>query len=133
MFYTLYTNTLIRSAHCSGTGKALLAFIPREHLESLLKGWKLEPRTPHTLTTQKALRSDLELTRQRGYAENRHESEVGVVSVAAPIRDHGSRTIASISVAGPAERVDPIRRELAHLTMETAALVSRRLGYVGHN
>ena len=121
------------SAHCSGTGKALLAFIPREHLESLLKGWKLEPRTPHTLTTQKALRSDLELTRQRGYAENRHESEVGVVSVAAPIRDHGSRTIASISVAGPAERVDPIRRELAHLTMETAALVSRRLGYVGHN
>ncbi len=120
------------SAHCSGTGKALLAAIPRQKLEQTLKGWVLEPRTAETITSMSALRADLELSRARGYAENRHESEVGVVSVAAAIRDHGARAIAAISVAGPSERVDPIRRELAHLTMETAALVSRRLGYTGH-
>ena len=116
-------------AHCSSTGKALLAFTPREQLEKTLNGWVLEARTEHSITSISELRKELEQTRNRGFAENRHESEVGVVSVAAPVRGSGGKTVAALSVAGPADRVDPIRRELAYATMETAALVSRRLGY----
>lgn len=119
------------SAHCSGTGKALLAFIPRQHLDRLLDGWKLDPRTEHSITSVRKLRKELDASRARGYAENRHESEVGVVSVAAPIRDASGTTIAAMSVAGPAERMDPVNLELAHLTMQAAALASRRLGYRG--
>lgn len=116
-------------AHCSGTGKALLAFLPREALDRLLKGWRLVPHTDRTITSIAALRKDLADARRRGYAENRHESELGVVSVAAPIRDASGAVVAAMSVAGPADRMDPINREMVDATMHTAASVSRRLGY----
>ncbi|MDH3679026.1 MAG: IclR family transcriptional regulator, partial [Acidimicrobiia bacterium] len=51
------------SAHCAGTGKALLAFIPRVELERLLAGWELEARTEHTITSVEQLRAELEQIR----------------------------------------------------------------------
>ncbi len=118
-------------ANVSGTGKALMAFAPRDQLERILDGWTLTGRTEHSIVSMTELRAELDRTRRRGYAENRHESEIGVVSVAAPIRDGGGRVVAAMSVAGPADRVDPVRQGLARATMETAALASRRLGYRG--
>ena len=118
-------------AHSTGTGKVLLAYLPDRELDRLLKGWQLPAVTPYTITDHQRLRAELQVTRQRGYAENRHESEVGVVSLAAPIRGHHGRVIAGLSVAGPADRVDQYRLELANATMETAAIASRRLGYTG--
>lgn len=116
-------------AHSTGCGKALLAFSPPEVVDRVLKHWKLPAKTPHTITSLDALRADLADARRRGYARNRHESELGVISVAAPIRDASGRTIAALSVAGPAERLDPIELQVAHATMETAATISRRLGH----
>ena len=54
-----------------------------------------------------------------------------MVSVAAPIRDTGGVTIAAISVAGPAERMDPLRGQIAQAVQRAAGLVSHRLGYRG--
>ncbi len=118
-------------AHCTGTGKALLAFMPRAECDRLLKGWTLPRRTEHTITSIDAFRRELELIRSRGYAENRNESEIGAVSVAAPIRDLSGRTVAAISVAGPQERMNTMSLEFAQATMHTAAVISRRLGYRG--
>jgi DNA-binding IclR family transcriptional regulator len=119
------------SAHSTGCGKALLAFCPHDQLERTLKGWQLTAKTPRTITDVAKLRIELAEARRRGYAVNRHESEVGVISVAAPIRDGSTRAIAAISVAGPAERLEPHELALAQATMEVAATVSRRLGYRG--
>jgi len=77
------------------------------------------------------LRRDLTEARRRGYAVNRGESEVGVISVAAPIRDVTGRVVAAISVAGPAERLEPFELRLAQTTMECAAMISRRHGFRG--
>ena len=54
-----------------------------------------------------------------------------MISVAAPIRDVSGRSVAAISVAGPAERLEPHELRLAQATVESAALISRRLGYRG--
>lgn len=118
-------------AHSTATGKCLLAFLPKAQLDRLLNGWALPAVTPHTITDHHRLRQELEITRYRGYAENRHETDMGAVSMAAPIRGANAEVIAALSVAGPADRVDPVRLNLAHATMETAALISRRLGYRG--
>ena len=83
--------------------------------------------TPHTITGHEALRADLDAIRAQD-AENRQESEVGAVSLAAPIRGANGQVIAALSLAGPADRIDPHRLPLAHATMEAAALASRRLG-----
>jgi IclR family acetate operon transcriptional repressor len=119
------------SAHATGCGKALLAFIRPEALDRLLAGWRLTAKTEHTITDVATLRTELAEIRRRGYAVNRRESEPGVISVAAPIRDATGKTIAAISVAGPAERLEPHEFPIAQVTVEVAAAVSRRMGYRG--
>ena len=119
------------SAHSTGCGKALLAFLSPDQLERTLRNWKLSAKTPHTITDIATLRKDLADARRRGYSINRRESEAGVISVAAPIRDVSGRAVAAISVAGPAERLEPHELPLAQATIEAAALISRRLGYRG--
>jgi IclR family KDG regulon transcriptional repressor len=119
------------SAHSTGCGKALLAFSPSDHVDRLLKDWKLEAKTPNTITSTDRLRTELAEIRRRGYAVNRGESEVGVVSIAAPIRDVSTRCVAAVSVAGPAARLEPHEFPVAQVTIEVAAAVSRRLGYRG--
>lgn len=116
-------------AHCNGTGKVLLAFAAPDQRDRILDGWKPRARTEYTITNISKLREELRKIRSLGYAENRHESEVGVVSLAAPIRDRTRSTVAAISVAGPAERMDPIRNAIAQDVVETARSISVRLGF----
>lgn len=119
------------SAHSTGCGKALLAFAAPGHLEQLLRDWELDALTPHTITDHAQLRTELAEARRRGYAVNRRESAVTVMSVGAPIRDLSGRAVAAISVAGPVERLEPNELRFAQATMEVAAVVSRRLGFRG--
>ncbi|WP_420450202.1 IclR family transcriptional regulator [Ilumatobacter sp.] len=118
-------------AHCTGTGKVLLAFLPKTELERLLRGWTPPRQTEHTIVGRTALTAELTLVRTNGFAENRQESEVGVVSIAAPIRDDTGSTIAAMSVAGPADRMDQRRDQLADAVVTLALATSRRLGYRG--
>lgn len=116
-------------AHSTGTGKALLAFIPTDDLEAILDGWDLPRLTEHTITDPEALRADLEAVRSRGYSTNVHESEVGVISVGAPIRGAGGKVVAALSVAGPELRMEAIMDQISIGVMEAAAMASRRLGH----
>lgn len=118
-------------AHCTGSGKALLAFMPEATLARLLGGWVLSRKTQFTITTTRALAIHLKEVRERGYAENRHESEVGVVSIAAPIRNASGETVAALSVAGPAERIDDRQDQIAEAVRTLALSTSRRLGFSG--
>ncbi len=116
-------------AHCTSSGKVLLAFVPRAQLDRILRGWTLPQLTEHTITDPTALRAELRSIRQRGYAENREESQPGVVSVAAPIRDSSGSVIASLSLAGPIERMDPNRLATADAVVTLARRVSRQMGW----
>jgi len=118
-------------AHCTGSGKALLAFLPRAERDRLLRDWELPRLTEFTIVHDADLLADLEAIRRRGFAENRQESEIGVVSIAAPIRDESGTTIAAMSVAGPADRIDSQRDRVTDGVMTMALATSRRLGYRG--
>ena len=117
-------------AHCTSTGKLLLAYLPESELEGILRGWMMVRRTPYTVTDPRALRSLLETVRKQGYAENVSESELGVASVAAPIRNARGEVIASVSVAGPVQRLgtESLRR-FARPAVDAGIAISRRLGY----
>ena len=116
-------------AHCTGTGKVLLAYQSEFALDSLLDGWKLPAVTPNTLTDHAELREALRQIRSQGYAHNLGESEIGVLSVSGPIRDMSGGVRAAISVAGPQQRMDPLLDKITLAVMEMAALASRRLGW----
>lgn len=117
-------------AHCTSTGKVLLAFLPPERLETLLENWVLTARTEHTITSVPRLQAELAEVRRRGWAENVNEVEVGVASVAAPIRNGLGTVVAAVSVAGPVQRLthDSLKR-FARPCVEAGLTISRRLGY----
>jgi IclR family transcriptional regulator, KDG regulon repressor len=114
-------------AHSTGTGKCLLAHVDEAQLDRLLSGWKLTAKTPHTITDPAPLRRELKRIRSQGYATNVHESEIGVISVAAPVRGPGGDVVAALSVAGPAPRMEGTMEKVTRAVVEAAATASRRV------
>ncbi len=116
-------------AHCTATGKLLLAHLPPQALAEFLAG-QLRAPGPRTITDEVALRADLQAAVARGYATAYEELEAHLHAVGAPIFDHQGQAAAAVSISGPAARL-PRRREpeLARLVMEAGAQISRAMGY----
>lgn len=118
-------------AHRTSSGKAIMAFVGRQQRDQLLKGWTLDATTQHSITDITKLREELLVTRRRGFAENRQESMLGVVSVAAPIRDGTGDAVAALSLAGPTDRMDENRVAFSDAVMVLARTVSKQMGWSG--
>jgi DNA-binding IclR family transcriptional regulator len=95
-------------AHCTASGKVLLAFSPPEVVERVLNG-TLAAYTENTITSPIRLREELEIVRRRGYALADEELEVGIWAVSAPIRDFDGNVIAAMSIPVPTNRLNPER------------------------
>jgi DNA-binding IclR family transcriptional regulator len=91
--------------HCCAPGKAILAFLPDDTLDTVLSQLAFEKHTEHTITSRKALLVELERIRACGYALDRGEHFDGIHCVAAPLLDRHGHTIAAITIAGPATRI----------------------------
>ena len=70
--------------HCSGLGKAILAYLPEDERTALLGRLRLVPRTERSITERSDLLADLELTRSRSYAINNEEYIKGLFTIATP-------------------------------------------------
>jgi DNA-binding IclR family transcriptional regulator len=116
--------------HCTSTGKVLLAFLSREQLDGVLPE-ELPPFTKGTITDRTALEVSLDRVRAQDYAIVHEEFEEGLSAIAAPIRDHTGRVIATVSVSGPTYRMGPgkIERFTGPL-LETAGKISADLGNI---
>jgi len=119
---------LRKPVHCTAQGKALIALQSPAVIERILNG-KLERRTPRTVTDPGELKEELAVIRTRGYATDDEEYEVGVRSIAAPIRDDSGNPVAAVGVAGPTQRLTKTRLAgLARYVTEAAEGISLRLG-----
>jgi len=116
-------------AHSNSSGKCLLAFLDRAELDKVLEGWVLVPRTINTITDLGELRRQLNEIRRNGYALNKGESELGVLSIAAPVRDQRRSVVAAISVAGEESQLKERLSTLIPAVRQAAVAASRRLGY----
>jgi len=127
----LFTETGRRvPVHCTSSGKVLLAHLPPERCAQVLAEAPLTQLTSRTITDPVALQAELARVRLRGWAEAVDEREIGVASVAAPVRDRSGRVIAAISIGAPAIRLGAARRrELASVVQEAGEAASRRLGW----
>lgn len=116
-------------AHMTSSGKVLLAYLPPDQRVRALEGLRFAPRTPRTITSRAAFDAELTRVRRQGYAENRGESQSGMCSIAAPVRDPVGRVVASVSVAVSVDDVDAGLPHLARPVMETATRISAGLGW----
>lgn len=90
-------------AHCTGVGKALLAFNARARDEVLAT--ELRAVTAASVTDPTVLGRELDLVRRVGTAHDRDEVSVGLSCVAAPILVRGV-AVAALSVSRSTDRVD---------------------------
>jgi len=119
-------------AYCTGLGKAVLASLPEEELEEYMESVKLEPYTPKTITTRKRLKEELKKTRERGFAIDDEELAQGLRCVGAPVFDYRGYPSYSMSVSGPAMRLD--KKRMKHIqkhVSEICADLSAHLGMQG--
>jgi DNA-binding IclR family transcriptional regulator len=112
--------------YCTGLGKALLAWMDEPRAARLIDQQSFERRTNHTIVSRPALLAALQETRERGYALDLGENEVGVRCVAAAVRDREGRPVAAVSVSGPearlpTEALDDLGRLVARTTASIAS------------
>ena len=117
-------------AHCTGVGKALLAYLSDEQLAQRYPDGRLKRYTEQTITDFEELRAELARVRKRGYAVDLEEHELGVKCVAAPTFDH-KEIAAAVSVSGPVDRMDDhiVSENLISTLMEVTAHISEQMGW----
>lgn len=91
--------------HATASGKVLLAFAGDQALIDRVLGHPLAGFTKTTIIDSNKLRHELATVRQLGYASCWQEREVGLCSVAVPIRNYTGAVVGSLAVAGPASRL----------------------------
>jgi DNA-binding IclR family transcriptional regulator len=117
--------------HATAAGKAILAYMNRQELESTIQEKGLARYTGATITSSSRLRTALTEIRQRGYAVSDAEHDEMVRGVAAPIRDHDGAVIASLSALGLVSRITPERvAQVAAQVVKAADEISRLFGHL---
>jgi len=115
--------------HCSGVGKAILARLAAKEVDAIVKRIGLPRRTPHTITTPTALRRQLGLVREQGYALDDEEDHEGVFCVGAAFLDRANAPAGAISVSGlKSGRGDADLHRLGDIVRTHADRLSTELG-----
>ena len=117
--------------HCTAVGKAIMAYLSEEEINLIIRREGLEKFTENTITTKKDLKNEFKKIREQGYAIDNIEHEEGVRCVAGPIRDYTGKVIASMSISGPAFRINEDNIPLiAKKVKEYCNCISEEIGYL---
>ena len=113
--------------HCTGVGKAIFAFQTAEVQAKLLAGMEYTKFTATTIITEEAMRRELELIRQQGYAVDNCEHENWVYCIAAPILTRSGECIAGISISGTDIYMKESSEKLTRLITAASRRISENL------
>jgi IclR family acetate operon transcriptional repressor len=105
--------------HCTGVGKAIMSLASDDEVAATLERTGMPARTEHTITKPEKMLNELASVRERGYAVDDAEQELGVRCVAAPIA--GLPFHAAVSVSGPSSRVTLDEVEIIAPVLQRAA------------
>lgn len=117
--------------YCTGVGKSIMALMPELELQKVWQQMQIEQFTPNTIVNYEQMKQELMLTRNRGYALDNEEHELGVCCIAIAIRNWEGNPIGAVSISAPTarmtrQRVEDLRIELQHICDE----ICKMLGYV---
>lgn len=119
-----------RPLYCAASGKAVLAFLPAEAQRVYLKQTGFTPFTGRT-TRKEEMAELLREVRETGVAIDNGGTVIGATGIASPIFDREGTAFASVSVAGPSERMEAGRARFEPLVKNASEGISRLLGYSG--
>jgi IclR family acetate operon transcriptional repressor len=124
---------VVRQAHASAVGKAILAELPLAEIERRYPTNELAASTAVSMTDRATLLEQLAEIRAQGYALNWEESSEGVSAVAVALRDTSGTPLAALGIAAPSSRTGSIEGIRAHApaVLRGARLVQERLHVPG--
>ncbi|WP_238015720.1 IclR family transcriptional regulator [Dactylosporangium sp. AC04546] len=115
--------------HCTAAGKAILATFPPAKATEIARRADLHAYTHRTITTVDALMRELEAVRERGYALDLGEQEIGVSAIAVALP--GTPARGALSISGPQARMgDDVLHRAVPMLVNTARTLSRELALV---
>lgn len=85
--------------HTTAIGKCVLAAMADDELTAFVERVGLEARTENSIPDLAALRVELATVRERGFALDEEENELGVRCLAAPVRDARGRVVGGVGLA----------------------------------
>lgn len=117
--------------HCTGVGKCILAHGSAARIERILSG-NLKTMTYNTITNAERLKEELEKIRERGYATDDEEIEIGLSCIAVPVFSAEGKADIAVSLAGLTQRIQgPNREDMITELKAVAAIISRQLFPLG--
>jgi IclR family pca regulon transcriptional regulator len=118
-------------AHCTSTGKVLLAYLPADEREEIVQRIEFEPRGPKTIRSRRTLRDQIAAAREAGIGLNDEELGPDMQAIAAPVHGDDGQVIAAINLVSSRSSLslDELRHSLAPRLLAGAERLSRRLGY----
>jgi IclR family pca regulon transcriptional regulator len=108
-------------AYCTSMGRVLLAELSPAQLDQYLARVKLIRLTNRTLSTAPELKRVLAEVRRDGYAIVDQELEIGLRSMAVPVKDAAGRCVAAINVGTQSARVSVAEMQARFLAPLRAA------------
>lgn len=114
-------------AHLTASGKAILAFQPRDIILDYISKAELHQPTKNSAADTDTILKNLREVRSLGWGEDREECILGLTCFAAPILDINGRSVAAISVSGASTRMVANEDAIIRLIRETANAVSKML------
>ncbi len=123
------------NAHATATGKVLLSSFSEEELDKFFdKHNKLHKFTENTIISKEEIRKEINSVKEKQYAFDSEELEVGINCIATPIYNHNSKIVASVGMSIPKQRSSEVRRnQLLLLLKKASEKISMELGYKKHN
>mgnify|MGYP001282436926 FL=1 len=94
-------------AYATSMGRVLLAGLDEAQLDEYFATADIQEVTDYTITDEAALRAEFDKIRKQGYAVVKEELEVGLASVAVPIRNRAGTTVAAMNTSVAVTRQSP--------------------------
>ncbi|GHI01075.1 IclR family transcriptional regulator [Neobacillus kokaensis] len=102
------------------SSKALLAYLGEHVVEEIFKKGTVQKHTEQTILNLEEMRDHLEEIRQKGYTYSDSEIDEGVAAYGMPIFDSDRKLVASLSIAGPKDRLGKKKTEEIINALKTA-------------
>jgi IclR family pca regulon transcriptional regulator len=109
-------------AYCTSMGRVLLSGLPEQELRQFLDSADIRKLTEKTVTDRQELFDIIRRVADDRYALVDEELEIGLRSIAAPIRDRSGKIVAAVNVSTQPSRftVPAMKREILPLVLRAA-------------
>lgn len=116
--------------YSTSVGKAMLSYFEDEDIRSIWNQMDIVERTDYTITDCRSFLEEIRNIREKGYAMDRQENELGVKCMGTAVLDYTSKPVAAFSISGPVQRMtDEKVEELSRYMLDAKKAISQELGY----